>query len=231
MCGRFSLWSSVKILEERFGIKSNLDFKPNYNISPGNNVLSIVSEPVKKFKIMKWSFPLKFPNGEAKELINIRAETIFEKPSFQNLIKTNRCLIVTDGFYEWKKSKGRAEPFYIRLKDGRPFTFAGIWKTIDNAIPSCAIITTEANKKLKNVHDRMPVIVRQDYEDEWIDKKNNDAKKLKQILTQSNSDEIESYKVSDFVNHPENNGPECIKLLSNNEVIKKKGLWNFTNNH
>jgi putative SOS response-associated peptidase YedK len=152
----------------------------------------------------------------AKGLINARAETITEKPSFREAFKSRRCIIPASGFYEWqKKSTGVKQPFYFYLKEKEVFGFAGLWeewldKQTGELLETCTIITTEANEVLKPVHDRMPVILLPERYDEWLDAKVKDTKRLQELLKPYSAKEMDSHAVSKSVNIPETNSPELI---------------------
>ncbi len=150
-------------------------------------------------------------------MINARAETLTQKPSFKNSFKERRCLVLADGFYEWRKTekKNIKIPMRFVLKSQEPFAFAGLWdawqKPDGDMLLSFTIITTEANDLMQPIHDRMPVILREKDEDIWLDPDLKDVKKLIPLLTPYPSDMMEGYEVSTLVNSPKNDSPECIK--------------------
>jgi putative SOS response-associated peptidase YedK len=150
-------------------------------------------------------------------MINARSETVAEKPAFRSAFKKKRCLVIADGFYEWKTEGKRKFPMYIRLKSKEPFGFAGlynVWKAPDgNQICTCTIITTEANEAVKPIHDRMPVILPRDKEDIWINPATEDKEMLVGILKPYPSEEMEAYEVSTKVNFPQHNTSSNIKPL------------------
>ena len=152
------------------------------------------------------------------KMINARAETVAEKQSFRSSFKKHRVLIPANGFYEWKKEGKSKIPFYISLKSGAPFGFAGLlseWISPEKKqICTCTIITTGANDLLQNIHDRMPVIIKKEEEDMWLHNE-EDRNVLQALLKPYPSDEMDYYAVSTMVNSPANNSPECIKPLHN----------------
>lgn len=156
----------------------------------------------------------------SKGLINARAETITEKPSFREAFKNRRCIIPASGFYEWqKKGTGAKQPYYFYLNDKEVFGFAGLWeewldKQTGELLETCTIITTEANDVLKPVHDRMPVILKAESYDEWLDSKIKDTEMLQKLLIPFPAEEMDSYAVSKSVNMPETNLPELITPLN-----------------
>jgi putative SOS response-associated peptidase YedK len=150
------------------------------------------------------------------KLINARAETVAEKPSFRSAFRHRRCLVVADGFYEWQKQEGKKQPFYFRLQDGQPFAFAGLWESWKDpngeVVDSCTILTTEANQLMQPIHDRMPVILAsQDY-DLWLDP-TVQSEQLQNLLQPFPSEAMVSYPVSTKVNKPTNDTPELVNSL------------------
>jgi putative SOS response-associated peptidase YedK len=166
MCGRFALSSTSSSISKEFGLEQALfSIQPSYNIAPSQPIIIIANEGEKKLLQCRWGF---IPNWAkdpsiGHKMINARAETIAEKPSFREAFKNHRCLIPSDGFFEWRKEKGGKVPLFIHLKNGKPFSFAGlysIWASPEGKeLSTCTIITTTANKLLEPIHDRMPVII------------------------------------------------------------------------
>jgi len=176
MCGRFALASESAEIIEKFDIKkTSYDFKPNWNISPGQYIPAVIHrEGQNILESFLWGLIPSWANDPSigQKLINARAETIHEKPSFRNAFIKRRCLVIADGFYEWKKDGRKKIPLYFFLKSGEPFGIAGlyeIWMSPDKKqIHTCTIITTDANKLIQPAHDRMPVIIPKDQEQTWI---------------------------------------------------------------
>jgi len=176
MCGRFTIMLQVDDLREQLGLGDlPVEFSPNRNISPGQ-FIPVVSDAVsRQMALYKWGL---IP-GWAKDpkigyhMFNARAETLAEKPSFRVPFLRRRCLIPADGFYEWKLVGGKKYPFLFMLKEGKAFTFAGLWESWrdknGNDLRSCAIITTEPNEILEQYHDRMPVILNEDNRWKWLE--------------------------------------------------------------
>ena len=150
-------------------------------------------------------------------MINARAETVGEKPSFRNALRRRRCLVLADGFYEWQKLGKQKRPMRIVMQSGEPFAFAGLWETWrdpqGDVIPSCTIITTSANDTLGPIHDRMPVILPRDLEDLWLDNSVDDPDALTSVLTPYDDDAMEAYEVSPLVNSARNDGPEVVERV------------------
>lgn len=209
MCGRFVRSSPISLIVEIFSIRSTSTMSgtsPSYNVAPSQQILIINEMGERELVKCRWGFlaPRVKNLSEGNRLINARAETIDEKPSFKAAFKKQRCLIIADGFYEWSRKKQKKAPYYVRLKSGRPFGFAGLynqWTSPDeDKICSCAIITTEANDLVATIHDRMPVILPQDKVDMWLDPTFQDVGALKGLLGPYPSEEMEMYPVSNKVN-------------------------------
>ncbi len=205
MCGRFTLRSRDRIRLKGF-CKSNLPFGARYNIAPSQNVMA-VGDFGSGLEIADLTWGL-IPSwsAEAKAFINARAETLEDKPSFSDSFRLRRCLIPADGFFEWERVGRSKRPFYFQLNDESQFAFAGIWdqsRNDEQAIKSCAIITTSANELIEPLHDRMPAILRPESYEVWLDPK-TDPGVLKRMLAPFPSSKMKSYPVSSAVNYPEN---------------------------
>ena len=148
-------------------------------------------------------------------MINARAETVAERPAFRTALRRRRCLVLADGFYEWQKSGSRRRPMRVVMRSGEPFAFAGLWETWRDpegeVVPSCTIITTEANDLLRPIHDRMPVILSRDGESFWLDGGESDPAALADVLKLYPANEMEAYEVSSLVNSYVNDAPEVIE--------------------
>jgi len=189
MCGRFILLADLLKIAEAFDIQEiDCEVHPGGNISPGEKVVSIVRDGINRLVEFQWGLipPWAKDPAISYKMINARAETVAEKPSFREAFRKHRCLIISDGFYEWKKDGKRKIPMRIMLKSGEPFVFAGLysnWRSPDGrVIQSCAIITTDANELIAPIHDRMPVILAKKDQQEWIDPDEKDSGKLLSML-------------------------------------------------
>jgi len=220
MCGRFVTKSEIFVIKKLFDIKEvRSGLSPSYNIAPSQDVAVVVKEGVNKLIRSRWGFIPSWSKDESVgyKLINARAETVAAKPMFKGAFEKHRCLIVADGFYEWKKTGREKTPFYITLGSGEPFGFAGlynIWTSPEGRhIWTCTIITTDANGLIKPIHNRMPVIVPRDKQDLWL---TNDADKteLFSILKRYPSRELTVHEVSRKVNSPRHDLPENILPIS-----------------
>ncbi|MBN1429517.1 MAG: SOS response-associated peptidase [Anaerolineae bacterium] len=218
MCGRFTLMLDANGLQVAFPTFTPPPMvAPRYNIAPTQPVLAIANDGKSKIDFFLWGLIpswAKDPSMGAR-MINARAETLAEKPSFKNAYKRRRCLIPADGFYEWQKgpdSKDRT-PMFIHRQDRQPFAFAGLWETWhpgDENILSCAIITTTANPLMAPIHDRMPVILPQSAWEEWLDPVEQPPAELDKFLRPYPANEMAAYPVSTLVNSAANDRPECV---------------------
>lgn len=219
MCGRFTLTLSEAQLEARFGAPLPAQYKPRYNIAPTQEIFAlIVDNQGRRIEHFRWGLIPHWAKDPkiAQKLINARAETLFEKPSFRDAVTRRRCLIIADGFYEWRQTpQGKKTPVYVRLKSREPFGFAGLWETWQSpdgqTLKTCTIVTTEPNELIKPIHNRMPVIVPKEYEGLWIDPSPKGRAELERVLRPYRAEELELFDVSAAVNKPTNDGPECIQ--------------------
>ena len=222
MCGRFTLTDPDQDLAVQFNLPDIPALEPRYNIAPTQQVAAVrvaAEGAVRELALLRWGlvpFWAKDPDIGAR-LINARAETVAEKPAFRDAFKRRRCLVVADGFYEWQKQEGRKQPFYIRLREGRPFAFAGLWERWrgpdESIVESCTLLTTGPNELMEPLHNRMPVILRpQDYT-LWLDPGVQRADLLQPLLVPYPAEEMHAYPVSRRVNSPDNDDPQCIEPL------------------
>lgn len=218
MCGRFTRTVDIKSIKDMF--KADMletDLAVSYNIAPRQPIVVVMEKGVRKVVSMQWGLIPHWAKDEkiASKLINARSETITEKPSFANSFKKKRCLIVADGFFEWK-TKGKSKiPQYIYLKDRSPFAMAGLYDLWTNpqgqTIATCTIITTAANEFMKDIHHRMPMIIPPESYDLWLDPTISALTKLNQILKPYDGNLMATHTVSVAVNSPVNNDENCIK--------------------
>ena len=221
MCGRYNLISNLTVLGERFEFDPRqLTLDSAYNVAPTQNVLTVVGDAPRRAGFMRWGlipFWAKNPSIGSR-MINARAETVAGKPSFRDAFKRRRCLVLADGFYEWRRTPSGKRPMRVALRSGEPFAFAGIWSVWKDAEgnrrPTCAIITTAANELLKPIHHRMPVILPRDMEGLWLDRSIEDPNRLQSVLTPYPDDAMEAYEVSTLVNSVANDGPELVARVA-----------------
>jgi putative SOS response-associated peptidase YedK len=218
MCGRFSLKTPVEELARKFGARKAPQASSRYNIAPSQEVLAVRNlEGERELTPLLWGLIPSW-SREPQGFINARAETVTEKPSFRDSFKRRPCLIPADGYYEWRKQgrEGVKQPYYFRLQGGRVFAFAGVWdewRSEGVAVPSCAIITTAPNEVARAVHDRMPVILREEDYDLWLDPDPEKQDLRLGLLRPYNAAEMDCYPVSIIVNSPQRQGAELIEPL------------------
>jgi putative SOS response-associated peptidase YedK len=165
--------------------------------------------------MLRWGLIPSWANDPeiGNRMINARAETVAEKPSYRKAFKKSRCLILADGFYEWQKTDSGKQPFHIRMQDGSPFAFAGLWESWDkgDGLRSCTIITTDANDLVGEVHNRMPVILHPEDYEMWLDPDFDEREPLTTLLKPFPAEAMETYMVSRRVNKPSNNEPGVVE--------------------
>jgi putative SOS response-associated peptidase YedK len=222
MCGRFTLGATAATLAAQFDLANVPTWTPRYNIAPTQEVLVVLQpspQANREARLHRWGLipPWAKDPSIGNRMINARAETVATKPAFRRAFKERRCLLLADGLYEWQRQERRKQPFYIRLRDGRPFAFAGLWEHWEGsegmAIQSCTILTTTSNEVVGRIHDRMPVILSPTDYDRWLDPSIQEPAVLQTLLRPYPADEMMAYPVSTRVNNPANDSPECVELL------------------
>ncbi|NVO21294.1 MAG: SOS response-associated peptidase [Bacteroidetes bacterium] len=217
MCGRFSLTVSEVELNLRFELEGGIaPYESRYNCAPTQMLAVITNQNERQLSYLKWGLIPSWAKDPSigNKMINARAETIAEKPSYRNPLRSQRCLIPSDGFYEWKLN-GKKIPYRIFLKDTRIFSFAGIWekwKSPDgDLVQTFTIITTSANEFMKSIHERMPVILNPEDEKRWLHETDHAA--VMSLLKPCPPDTMDAYPVSDLVNSPRNEGPGVLERI------------------
>jgi putative SOS response-associated peptidase YedK len=217
MCGRYTL-DDIDAIFDRFKVAQvSADLSPNYNAAPSQLMPVVIRNNPNFLEQMLWGLIPSWTKQGSKPhgIINARAETVAEKPSFRRPLLTQRCLVPASGFYEWKNTSQGKVPYYIRLKSRELFAFAGIYDIWHDAqgraLRSYCIITTEPNELMQSIHTRMPVILRREAEDVWLNRDNQDADELLSLLVPYASGELEAYPVSKRVNSPSNNDRSLIE--------------------
>jgi putative SOS response-associated peptidase YedK len=258
MCARYSQTATPEQLERLLDVPMPEGLQPRYNIAPTQSVLAVITNrDVREARFLRWGLVPSWADDPAvgQRLINARAETAAEKPSFRHALRRQRCLIPATSFFEWQhldaddeeaddarrdvadepeqltleglgaprkpavKKAVRKQPYVIKLRDGRPFAFAGLWERWhgpdDRPVETCAILTTDPNPLVARLHNRMPCILAPDLFDEWLDPANNDhAERLLPMLTAVPEDEMTAYPVSPEVGNPRHEGPELLRPIA-----------------
>ncbi len=221
MCGRYTQKETFDNLLKLLQVVNTPQMKPRYNIAPTQLVACVRTMPGdghRECTMLKWGLIPSWAKDASigNTMINARGETVPEKPSFKKSFQSRRCLVLADGFYEWKREGKTKQPYYIRFHDQRPFVFAGLWERwakTEHAIETCTIITTHPNSLMEPIHQRMPVILDSQAYRTWLNPDIQDATRLTPLLTPFPSDDMEAFPVSTMVNSPMNDRPECLSPL------------------
>lgn len=224
MCGRFLLTiDEITAIAKRFGILERflkIEWIPHYNIAPTQQCLTVIVEENKPHLVpMSWGFIPHWSKDKKSgySLINARAESVKIKPAFRESFQRRRCLVPADGFFEWRKTPQGKIPFCVRLKNEEIFAFAGLWDQWTSeegeSIKSFTILTCQSNALVANLHDRMPVILKRENEDAWLDPSVRDPEKLEPLLSPYPDREMKMYEVSSVVNSWKNDTDECVRPI------------------
>lgn len=218
MCGRYSLTTPVEALARLFGFPERPNLLPRVNIAPGQDVAAVRAgdNGARHFAWLRWGLVPSWARDEkiGYRMINARAESVAEKPAFRAALRKRRCLIPADAFYEWRTETGGKQPYRITLSDGRPFAFAGLWERWEGAgvarpLETCTIVTTQANARLRALHDRMPVILEGADGDAWLDPV-TPAATLRTLLRPIAAQGTTYYPVSRRLNNAATDDPSLI---------------------
>lgn len=222
MCGRYTIYQTGE-LKSRYQITGSEQdellsrLRANYNVAPGQKLPVITRHSPNRIEIMRWGLIPVWAKDEriGYKMINARAETVFEKSTWKRPILTNRCLVPANGFYEWQTTDDGKQPFFIRLRNIELFSFAGIYdrwthKETGEVIHSYSILTTDANREMQGIHDRMPVILKPEEEDRWLEPSNDTPESIADLLKPFEDGMLEAYEVSTDVNSPRHNDESLI---------------------
>ena len=221
MCGRFTLRTRLNEWLQIYAIEPQAAWTPRFNIAPSQPVPAIRNHPDggrREFVALRWGLIPSWADSVqiGSRLINARAEGVAQKPSFKSALASRRCLVLADGFYEWKQSGKAKQPYFFEMTDHRPFVFAGLWDRWSKsspAIESCTIITTTPNSLVAEIHDRMPVILTESAAKTWLDQGVTDPDRLTSLLLPYAAEEMTAYPVDSTVNSPQHDSPRCIEPL------------------
>lgn len=215
MCGRYSFAVEDELIRERFGIRVRTAiYKARYNCAPAQMLAVITAMEPETLNFFKWGLIPSWSRDPSMgaRMINARAETLAEKPSFRAAFRHRRCLVPADGFFEWRRDREKS-PFRIRMKEGRPFAMAGIWEQWkgEDGLPvnTFSVVTTTPNRLMAEIHDRMPVILRREEEQEWLF--GSSPELLNGLLRPYPDEEMEAYAISKRVNSPANDTPDILE--------------------
>ncbi|MEJ2265743.1 MAG: SOS response-associated peptidase [Anaerolineales bacterium] len=223
MCGRFTLTVDPAQLREALpGFSVPEEIKPRYNIAPSQPVAVVPNDGRNQLDFFVWGLIPSWAKDPSigNRMINARGETLAEKPSFRAAYRRRRCLVLADGFYEWRKEPGSKAktPMYVQMESKEPFGLAGLWEIWyspdGSEIRSCTIITTQPNGLLEKIHNRMPVILPKEAYPLWLAQEEKESSELNALLRPFPAEEMIAYPVSRMVNSPANDVPECIEPVA-----------------
>jgi putative SOS response-associated peptidase YedK len=224
MCGRFTLRTPTPVLLARFRLDTMPELAPRYNIAPTQlaPTVRVTVDAEREWAPLHWGLIPSWAKDPkiGSRMINARAETVAEKPAFRRAFRKRRCLVVADGYYEWRKVGREKQPHYIRMQDEQPFAMAGLWERwrgsaaarLDEPLDSCTVITTESNELTKDIHDRMPVILPEQHWDVWLDPELEEVTALQPLLQPYASAAMKMDLVSKYVNNARHEDARCIEL-------------------
>lgn len=223
MCARFTLKTGAAELIDAFELAESPDeLEPRYNVAPSQRVAVVPNLPgPRSVKLARWGLIPSWARDPkiAQKLVNARSETVAEKPSFRDALRFRRCLVLADGFYEWRKHGGGKMPMYIRLRGGEPFAMAGLWETWrdpkapvqDALVHTCTLLTTTPNALMAPIHNRMPVILPREAWTTWLQPRDPGAELLLPLLQPYPAEAMRAVEVSPWVNSVRNDAPRCVE--------------------
>ena len=225
MCSRFVLKSPPKTIADLFKLEKSLEWKPRYNIAPSQTIPAVLrplGAKKREAKLVKWGFVASWTQG-GRLVVNVQSENIGDTPLFQESFEKWRCLVPVDGFYEWRHQARETHPYYFQMRDKKPFALAGLWspqKIEDKVTDVCALLTTTPNEVVRVVHDRMPVIVDPKHYDLWLNSDDvRDFREIEKLFRPHAADNMESYKVSAWVNNVTHDDKKCIEPSNEPETL------------
>jgi putative SOS response-associated peptidase YedK len=223
MCGRVTIQTPALAIAREFaltGVRTALE-RPRYNLAPTQLMPVVINDGERMLDAYRWGLIPSWAKEASigNKLINARGETVAEKPSFRSALKRRRCLVLVDGWFEWKQSTKPKTPYLFRRKDGHPMAFAGLWEEwtapdTGEVLRTCTVITTGPNALMAPIHDRMPVILPPEARDIWLRPEPQEASVLQPLLVPNESEPLEAWEVSRVVNSPTNDVPACIERVA-----------------
>lgn len=214
MCGRFAFYSPAEATAALFGATTSTDVKPRYNIAPTQDIAAIreSADGERELVMLRWGlvpFWAKDPSI-GNRMINARAETVAEKPSYRAAYHHRRCLVLADGFYEWQRQNDHKTPFYISMESGQAFALAGLWeqwkdKQSDTTLETATLITTAADDFMAQLHHRMPVVLQPEAADDWL----SGSTQILDSLSE-HAPPLQAWPVDKRVNNARNQGEDLV---------------------
>jgi putative SOS response-associated peptidase YedK len=219
MCGRFAFYSPHEAVTRLFGVAAAPEVEPRYNIAPTQFVAAVrEAGGPRELAMLYWGLVPSWAKEKSigARMINARAETLQEKPSFRTAFRRRRCLVLADGYYEWQRAGAVKQPYFIAFEDGAPFGMAGLWErwrdpTTGEPLESCCIVTTVPAPSVADVHDRMPVIIPPEAHAEWLDPRNDSTDRLARLLGPWPAPGLHARPVSRRVNDARNQGADLVE--------------------
>jgi putative SOS response-associated peptidase YedK len=220
VCGRFAFYSAHEAVRDLFGVADAPEIAPHWNIAPTRYVPVVRTDAsgARRLAMLYWGLVPSWAKEKAigARMINARAETLADKPSFRTALRRRRCLVLANGYYEWQKREGAKQPYYIRLASEEPFGMAGLWESWveregEAPLESCTIVTTAAHPELAPIHDRMPVVMLPEHYGAWLDPSVQDPGLLAPLLVPRPGAQFAMVPVSRRVNDARNDGPELVE--------------------
>ncbi len=235
MCGRATLSTPPEVLAELFRLDEEPELEPRFNIAPSQTLAIVRADPHRpgrRIEMATWGLEVERPptdasRGRTARIVNVRVESMFGRATFRDSARARRCLVIVDGFYEWRGGAAHArQPFHVRRRDARPFALGGLWEGMAGSTPTtiltCAILTTDATPPVLELHDRMPLVVPPGSYDAWLDAPLR-SKEEALALTRTDGEDAESglvaVPVSAFVNSPAHEGPRCLAPPVQTELL------------
>lgn len=225
MCGRFAFYSPSEAAAALFGVSASIELQPRYNIAPTQYIAAIREDADKERELvtLRWGlvpFWAKDPSI-GNRMINARAETVAEKPSYRAAFRHRRCIVLADGFYEWRRENDAKTPYFISLASGEPFALAGLWenwtdKESGESLQTATLITTEANDFMRSLHHRMPVIMQSDAAGEWLAGSAEPMQRATELTP-----ELQAWPVDRRVNNARNEGEQLIDPAG--DILRREG--------
>lgn len=222
MCGRFGLDADFKTIKSQFNLEELAEIEPGYNIAPSENILAVVetAEDTRAGRVFHWGLIPFWANDKkiGNRLINARSESVKDKPAFRHAFKNQRCLVVMSGFFEWRCVNGEKQPYYIYAADSL-LAVAALWEVWDNPETkeitySCCLITTDASRFMRPIHNRMPVLINKSDYGAWLARDNTDTKTLKSLLKPYSGDDLICHKVTKKMNNARFKSKEAIEPVA-----------------
>ena len=227
MCGRYAFFSPAEAVKRIFRVDNVPELKPRFNIAPTQDVPVVRAgkDGGREFASLHWGLVPFWAKDRSigNRMINARVETVADKPAYRDAFKRRRCLVLTDGWYEWQLAKDGKQPWFIRRTDAQPFAFAGLWERWTDRetgaqLESCAIVTGDAAAAIHDIHPRMPIPLADAAWDEWLNPSVQDPGKVSNLVRVGSPETFEAWPVSRAVNTPKNEGPQLLERIQKSDT-------------